>query len=141
VKVSTSPSPVQGSGIAIHARSLQGIGYEPGAAVNRPDDVVPLLQGTLASSPLETGGFFCGADHQQGTSAGCPAVHREDLVLGGGRLQGVALVRGGRHSNFASPGAIHRVVAGGVAVQGYGLDRGTRGEGVTDGQVMVQHLQ
>ena len=56
------------------------------------------------------------------------------MFLAGGYLQSVALIRGGRHAYFASPGGIHHSVLDGVTVQLHGLDRDARGEGVPDRQ-------
>ena len=44
------------------------------------------------------------------------------MFLAGDYLQSVALIRGGRHAYFASPGGIHHSVLDGVTVQLHGLD-------------------
>src|SRR5215211_3213412 len=56
------------------------------------------------------------------------------MFLAGGYLQSVALIRGGGHAYFASPGGIHHGVLDGVTVQRHGQDRDARGEGVPDPQ-------
>jgi hypothetical protein len=60
------------------------------------------------------------------------------VFLAGGYLQSVALIRGGRHAYFASPGGIHHGVLDGVTVQLHGLNRDARGDGMPDRQRVIE---